>query len=238
MSEPKAAALCIPASRVREVLGDLQGFVGLPTVNPYDALRSLTAGDACRFLPREETLSELYYGGITKYSCENDGNYKQAIVYLLLVRDGRILTYHRHSSGGEGRLHAMRSCGLGGHVEECDLVGHPPKWMSAPAWAAARELREETQGSLRDMPAFSMSLIGFINDDSDPKNEAAKGKVPVGRVHLGLLYLVTLSPTAAPRFALEIADPQWQDPDAIDPAGYEGWSRIALEAIKDGRIGL
>ena len=35
MSEPKAAALCIPASRVREVLGDLQGFVGLPTVNPY-----------------------------------------------------------------------------------------------------------------------------------------------------------------------------------------------------------
>ena len=231
MSETKAPALCIPTSRVHEVLGDLQGFVGLPDLNPYGTLRDLTAGNACQFRPRTDDDTE-------HPNCETDERFKQVVPYLLLIRDGRILTYSRDKSGGEGRLHGERSCGLGGHVEECDLVGHPPKWMSAPAWAAARELREETQGSLRDMPAFSMSLIGFINDDSDPKNEAAKGKVPVGRVHLGLLYLVTLSPTAAPKFAPEIADPQWQDPAAIDPSGYEGWSRIVIEAIKDGRIGI
>lgn len=225
MSEPKAAALCIPASRVREVLGELQGFVGLPTVNPYDALRSLTAGDACRFLPREETLSELYYGGITKYSCENDGNYKQAIVYLLLVRDGRILTYHRHSSGGEGRLHAMRSCGLGGHVEECDALVEG-LWIRTIDEAMHRELYEETRGSI--IPGDSnSSLVGFINDDSDA----------VGRVHLGLLYLVTLAPGVSPRFAPEIADPQWKDVYGIDVSRYEGWSRIVVEAMRDGRVG-
>lgn len=36
MSEPKLPCLCIPASRVREVLGDLQGFVGLPNPAAID----------------------------------------------------------------------------------------------------------------------------------------------------------------------------------------------------------
>lgn len=58
MSEPKAAALCIPAPRVREVLGDLQGFVGLPDLNPYGTIRDLTAGNACQFRLRTSPRGE------------------------------------------------------------------------------------------------------------------------------------------------------------------------------------
>ena len=66
MSEPKLPCLCIPASRVREVLGELQGFKGLPTINPYEFLRDLTAGNACQFRlrtsPRGRTHAENVAG--------------------------------------------------------------------------------------------------------------------------------------------------------------------------------
>lgn len=232
MSEPKAPCVCVPTAHVREVLGDLQGFAARNHVL-HETLWSLMADGACSFRSRDHARSG--------YSCETDETQKQIITYLILVGDGRLLTYTRAPSGGETRLHGKRAAGLGGHVEERDLNYTWCEGKAVPYWrgtldmAAKRELAEETNGALVFRPhdthailTHTCSPVGFINDDSDA----------VGRVHLGIVYKATVGqPRHLMTFAPEIADARWEDPRTLDLDLFEGWGRIIVEAMREGRIG-
>lgn len=112
---------------------------------------------------------------------ENDPSHKQLIPYCVFRCGDRILHYTRGKAGGESRLHAKISIGVGGHVNPVDMDGGK---TGADAYHAAvtREIEEEL-----DLPEeHGHRIIALLNDDSNP----------VGQVHLGIVHLIDLKSDA------------------------------------------
>jgi predicted NUDIX family phosphoesterase len=108
---------------------------------------------------------------------EEDPSHKQIIPYGVVRRAGTVFTVERLRGGGERRLHGKISIGIGGHIDPRDgAAGRGGPIRST----LARELAEELDASGLGVGR----PIGFINDDTQP----------VGRVHLGVVYLVDLGP--------------------------------------------
>jgi len=204
--ESEEQVLVIPAKEAEVFTKDaglsFRSFCGLEPI--------LSAGT---FIPR--SVAEL------------DPNYLQIIPYVVFFyrpADGseeQIFSYCRGSKGGECRLHAKRSIGIGGHINESDTKPMFVRPFSQGMW---REIREEVSiGECSEKPVF-----GTIYD---PSNE-------VGRVHLGVLKLIELhSPSIKPK-----------DPSIIDSGLelvskivseidlYETWSQMVINGfIKDMR---
>jgi predicted NUDIX family phosphoesterase len=145
--------LALPVALLREV-GIFQGF----HAETEQQLARLCHSPGLCFLPRDEA--------------ENDPTFKQLIPYLVLRHRGEVFHYRRGGGGGEKRLAAQRSIGLGGHITSAD--GSPTQAYRA---GLLRELAEEVEiGDYRER------CIGLINDD----------RTPVGRVHLGIVHLLDL----------------------------------------------
>jgi predicted NUDIX family phosphoesterase len=110
-------------------------------------------------------------------AAEEDPGFKQLIPYCIFRCGDRILHYTRGKSGGESRLHAKISVGVGGHVNPVDTGGGrtgPDAYHSA----VTREIEEEL-----DLPGeHQHRIIALLNDESNP----------VGQVHLGIVHLVDL----------------------------------------------
>jgi predicted NUDIX family phosphoesterase len=110
-------------------------------------------------------------------AAEEDPGFKQLIPYCIFRCGDRILHYTRGKAGGESRLHAKISVGVGGHVNPIDTGGGrtgPEAYHSA----VTREIEEEL-----NLPgSHEHSIIALLNDESNP----------VGQVHLGIVHLVDL----------------------------------------------
>lgn len=167
-------------------------------------------------------------------TAEDEPAWKQVIPYCVIRRPGQVFCVQRKSTQTEARLHGLLSIGIGGHVNPCQQ----PEGASAPATGAefftgalARELSEELY--LRLPIGSAPCLLGILNDDS----------TAVGKVHFGLVYALDLPSPRSPgasqrdlrvreiskmvggfRCLVELL-PLWQD-----PARFESWSRILLEA--------
>ena len=106
---------------------------------------------------------------------ETDPNYKQIIPYVVITDGKSILHYVRGKKGGEQRLVAKGSIGIGGHINDDD---HTLFAFGKQAFqdAVKREVCEELsiQGELLARP------VGLINDDS----------TEVGRVHFGVVHVL------------------------------------------------
>jgi predicted NUDIX family phosphoesterase len=130
----------------------------------------------------------------------------------MVIRHGsQFLAYTRGKKGSETRLHALKSIGVGGHVEPCDGPAR-----DALQWGMMRELREELHLSSPTTSQF----LGLINDDS---NE-------VGAVHLGLAYLIDVveEPMCAD---LALVDPTMEPLASLQANAdqFETWSRLLME---------
>ena len=114
-------------------------------------------------------------------AAEEDPSHKQLIPYCVFRQGDRLLHYTRGKSGGESRLHALISVGVGGHVNPVDTGGGR---TGAAAYHAAvtREIEEELVLPGR----HDHRIIALLNDDSNP----------VGQVHLGIVHLVELESDA------------------------------------------
>jgi len=114
-------------------------------------------------------------------TAEDDPSHKQLIPYCIFRCEDRILHYTRGKSGGESRLHAKISVGVGGHVNPVDMDGGK---TGADAYHAAvtREIEEE----LNLPEEHEHRIIALLNDESNP----------VGQVHLGIVHLVDLKSDA------------------------------------------
>lgn len=151
-------------------------------------------------------------------AAEQDPTHKQIIPYLVIRHQGRILHYVRGKSGGEARLHAKGSIGIGGHINDGD-AGQAHFNADAYRRAVERELNEE----LSIPGAWRHRIAALINDDESE----------VGRVHLGVVHVVEVdSPDISPR------------EDAIRDLGFlsreellprreqlESWSQICLGGL-------
>jgi predicted NUDIX family phosphoesterase len=151
----------------RELFEELGVFEGLRTDGMDEAVARLLDPANHFFMDRAEA--------------EEDPSFKQLIPYCVFRHGERILHYTRGKSGGESRLHAKISVGVGGHINpvDADSGRTGPEVYHA---AVARELEEELE-----LPGgHSQRIIGLLNDDSNP----------VGRVHLGIVHLIDLESDA------------------------------------------
>ncbi len=114
---------------------------------------------------------------IDRAAAEEDPTHKQLIPYALFRYQGKFLNYARGKSGGEARLHAKRSLGIGGHINPVDTRDDTLGLETYMA-GVEREIEEE----LNINGNHSQKIVAILNDDS---NE-------VGKVHLGVVHLFDL----------------------------------------------
>lgn len=114
-------------------------------------------------------------------AAETDPGHKQLIPYCIFRCGDRILHYTRGKAGGESRLHAKISVGVGGHVNPVDTGGGRTGSAAYHA-AVTREIEEELE-----LPEqHEHRIIALLNDESNP----------VGQVHLGIVHVVDLKSDA------------------------------------------
>ncbi len=148
---------------------------------------------------------------------ETDERFLQIIPYALLRnRSGEIWCYAR--SGGDARLRDRLSAGVGGHIDEADAA---ESIGTTAERALRRELREELQ---------LQSDIGV----PEPAAWIYEERSSVGRVHIGLLYVLSWC---------EDAPPQPVDGQGlkgigfvpakriVDDSRFELWSRLAADFL-------
>jgi len=163
-------------------------------------------------------LSKAFF--MIRDAAEEDPQHKQIIPYHIVVRSGQILEYARTKKSGEARLRSKRSIGFGGHINLEDNFGQVG--MEAYVAGSIRELFVEELNI--SAPKIENVIVGILNDNTSE----------VGRVHLGVVHVVRISPMGG----VSSKDP------AIDLLGFEeasllrsgapapemeAWSKICLE---------
>src|SRR5271170_7153842 len=128
--------------------------------------------DVEHYLPR--LLDPRHFTFLPRSRAEDDPSFKQLIPYVVMKHGGQVFHYKRGQGAGEKRLRALRSIGIGGHINPIDhATGEHPYRQGM-----LRELAEEVILAT----AYHETCLGFINDDS----------TPVGQVHLGIVHLFEL----------------------------------------------
>lgn len=162
---------------------------------------------------------------LSRSVCDNPkhksvGEYFPQIIPYIVVRnqEGKILTYSR-GKGTEDRLHAFRSIGFGGHIDFVDVFNHPSNLISAIQVGADREITEElvADGNITNNIKPDNIIIDYTND--------------VGKVHVGVLFDITLDEVNTDTY--EISDAMWLSLDEIKQSSskYENWSRLVINYI-------
>jgi predicted NUDIX family phosphoesterase len=155
---------------------------------------------------------------LPRAAAEEDPTHKQLIPYLVLRHGDRVLCYTRGKSGGEARLHAKMSIGIGGHINDGDT--HAAHFDEAAYFRAVeRELHEE----LEIRGGYRQRIAALLNDDSND----------VGRVHLGVVHLIEVdSPDIQPREDA-IRDLAFLSAAEITPLRdrLESWSQICWAGL-------
>jgi predicted NUDIX family phosphoesterase len=199
MTEPVENILCVP----RRVLDSLGSFEGLCfEVGRYMPVLLDPANNL--FLPRP--------------AAEEDPTHKQIIPYLVVRCGKSYLHYTRGKSGGESRLHAKGSIGIGGHINDGDT--HAAHFdPSAYNRAVERELHEELV-----MPrSYGNTVAALLNDDS----------TEVGRVHLGIVHLIEVETTEIEAREDAIRDIEFLGKEELQARRdrLEVWSQIVLDGL-------
>jgi predicted NUDIX family phosphoesterase len=151
---------------------------------------------------------------------EADFGFKQLIPYVVLRYKESLFSYVRGKKSSEARLVAMRSIGVGGHIEPVDqslFSSDRDMYLEA----ARREVSEEVR---LDSP-YHESIVALINDDS----------TDVGKVHLGIMHIWDLAePKVTKREGL-ITQSGFVPIESLKAnlEELETWSRIALEVLGD-----
>lgn len=187
--------LVTPAARLQS----LGYFTGLTTdIERY--LPALLNADHLSFHPRSEI--------------ESDPSWLQLIPYIVLEHAGRLFCYTRGKSGGEKRLHALKSIGIGGHINPVDFKERDPYRAGM-----MRELAEEVD--LRS--PFTERILGLVHDPS----------TPVGQVHLGVVHVLKLErPDVMPREdAVGECGFAYRDQLIEQVSAFETWSQFVLRVM-------
>jgi len=152
-------------------------------------------------------------------AAEDDPSHKQLIPYALFRYQGRYLHYVRGKSGGESRLHAQGSMGIGGHInpvdEREDHLG-----MATYMAGVEREIEEELNLS----GEHPHRIVALLNDDSNA----------VGKVHLGVVHLFELTSDEVTAAEDALADLSFRSVEELRGPLYENlesWTRFCVDAL-------
>lgn len=200
MSQDAEQVLVVPRA-LFETLGSFQGLN--QDVNHY--LATLLDPSNNFFMDRADA--------------EEDPSYKQLIPYALFHHAGSFLHYYRGKSGGESRLHARGSIGVGGHINPVDRRADP---LGRDTYLAAveRELTEELMMS----GTHTNEPIAILNDDSSE----------VGKVHLGIVHLIELTDRKVESNEDALSDLSFKSVEELKTTAYqalEGWSQCCVDSL-------
>lgn len=192
--------LVLPAAAL-EALGWFEGFTD--RVDHY--LPAILGSDQLSFRPRG--------------AMETDPSFKQLIPYVALQYtppgdQPTIFTYTRGGGGGESRLHAKWSIGIGGHISAEDAAAD-----DVYTTGMQRELDEEvTIGT-----TYQRETLGLIYD---PSNE-------VGQVHLGVAHRFQLDAPEVSSNEADLARGQFRTLEELEEnrERLETWSQFLLDAL-------
>ena len=150
---------------------------------------------------------------------EENPSFKQIISYAILSNNESFYLLRRISGQNEKRLQNKLYLGVGGHMNPGNEASPGEEYLLNEL---KRELFEEVR-LLNGCFIEDIEFIGFINDDS----------IPVGRVHIGLLYNIRLSNKDIVINETDKISAFWTDKNDLD--GYreeiETWSRIAIDSV-------
>lgn len=171
-----------------------------------------------------EILSTIdhHFEIMVRSEAEEDPTYKQPIPYVIIRQGKRFFLYERLKGSGESRLHHQLSLGFGGHMNP---IAGETSFPSLLRENLERELEEELY---IESKRNTLTPIGLINDDENK----------VGRVHIGLLYIMDLDDSATVSIReTEKLKGEWVDlrtlknPQIVDR--LETWSQIAAPILND-----
>ncbi len=194
----------------RALLDEIGTFEGIRTAGLENAVMRLLDPSNHFFMDRA--------------AAEEDPSHKQLIPYCVFRHRDRILHYTRGKSGGESRLHAQISVGVGGHVNPVD-TGGGRTGRDAYHAAVTREIEEELVLPGR----HDHQIIALLNDDSNP----------VGRVHLGIVHLVELDSDAVTAREEALADLAFSSISELTgplDQRLETWSRFCVRYLATAEI--
>lgn len=188
----------------------------------------LGAFEGLRAEGAEKVVTELMkpenYFFMDRDAAEEDPAHKQIIPYCIFRCGGRLFHYTRGKSGGESRLHAKISVGVGGHVNPVDME-NGREGMAAYEAAVTREIEEEL-----DLPGkHDHRVIALINDDSSA----------VGRVHLGIVHLVELDSENVDSRETALLDPSFSALEELNGAMFdrlETWSAFCVRHLAENLV--
>ncbi len=169
-------------------------------------LRRIFAPGVLGFMPRSQA--------------EKDPAYKQLIPYVIMVCDGKYLSYVRGKRAGERRLVGNRSIGIGGHINPDDNMPlFDTDFRQSYLAAVEREVAEEVEVEAN----YTDRVAALLNDDS---NE-------VGRVHLGIVHYWVLDSSKVSRQEQMITQMGFMSPDELQELRdtMETWSMLCLDGL-------
>ena len=152
---------------------------------------------------------------------EEDPSFKQLITYAVISHNGpgsrSFLLFRRTCGQTEKRLHDKYHLGAGGHMNPGRPGEQDGQYMVNEL---KRELFEEVR-LLNGCRAENIEFIGFVNDDT----------IPVGRVHIGLLYDIRVSNREVYVSETDKMTAGWVDRSSLSGyyEGMETWSRIVYD---------
>ena len=154
---------------------------------------------------------------LNRSELEEDPGFKQIISYAIISNSNSVYLLRRISGQREKRLHNKLYLGLGGHMNPAGSGETGEEYLVNEM---KREFFEEVQLS-NGCLIEDIKFIGFINDDS----------IPVGRVHIGLLYNIRVSNQHISIRETDKISAFWINENDLDRYNeeMETWSRIAID---------
>ena len=172
--------------------------------------------DVPRYLPPILARENNFFTPRSK--AELDPGLKQIIPYVLLVHEGSVLHYVRGKKGGEQRLVAKGSIGIGGHLNDADenLFSYDQRSYLA---GVKREVDEE----LIVQSGYQNHIRALLNDDS----------TEVGRVHLGIVHVFELGGNQVSKREAQITQPAFLTPAELRARReqLETWSQFCVDNL-------
>ena len=183
-------------------------------------------------LGNNEVLKKIIQNGLflKRSELEEDPSFKQIIPYAIISnketdptaggearQNQSFYIFRRTSKQTEKRLHNKFSLGVGGHMNPNDSIESKEQYLIDEL---KRELHEEVK-LLNGCLIEDIEFIGFINDDT----------IPVGRVHIGLLYDIHVSNKEVYINETDKMTANWIDKSNLTEfyEGMETWTKITYD---------
>ena len=172
--------------------------------------------DVARYLPPILARENNFF--VPRSQAELDPGCKQIIPYVLLAHEGRVLHYVRGKQGGEKRLTAKGSIGIGGHLNDAD-----ENLFSFDQRSYLAGVKREVDEELIVQSGYQNHIRALLNDDS----------TEVGRVHLGIVHVFELGGDQVAKREAQITQLAFLTPDELRARReqLETWSQFCVDNL-------